>query len=315
MPEVAFRDAVPPGADRVLPDARPLRRREPGSRALSAASTTTSSADLQAAAEVAAARQLLVDNLDEIRQIVEVTCGPGFAHEADDCLAWVLIRLVDDDYLRLRKFRGEAPGRLFLRTVVLRLVRDYRILVWGKWQPSERARQLGVAAMRLERLIWRDGHAIDDAVAIVAQSTGADPGELREVVAELPVRPRRRFVAQSQAGDIESTGGVERRLIDARREEVERELKRHLREILGELDPTMRRLLRRHYRDGEKIRTLAREAGVSDGSFYARLRRCLQGVRAELRRRGVEASALEDLRWNDLELSFSSLLEDSSTHP
>jgi DNA-directed RNA polymerase specialized sigma24 family protein len=262
------------------------------------------------AAAISAARRLLLDNLDEIRRIVDVACGRGLAHEREDCFAWILVRLVDEDFERLRQYRGESPGRKFLRVVVLRLVRDYRISVWGRWAPSSRAQKLGYEAMRLERLIWRDGHTSEDAVAIAERSSQLSAAELQRLVEQLPVRTKPRLVHVRLAEDVESAGGVEGRLAAARQLVLERELERHLREILAGLEPSLRRLLRSHYRDGEKISVIARRDGKTDTAYYWRLRRCLRSIRAELRRRGLDAEAIEDLRWADLRLSFNSLMED-----
>lgn len=258
------------------------------------------------------AQKLLTEHLPLVRRTVELACGRGFAHEVEDCFAWVLVRLLENDYARVRRYRGDAPFRFYLRSVVIHLVRDYRVSVWGKWKSSVAARQLGWTALRLERLVWRDGHAADDAVAIVAQEDGLDPKELHRLLERIPARDaRHRFVEESLAEAVEATGEVESRVQHSRQRALESDLKRHLKEILAQEDPAVRQLLRSHYRDGEKIVEIARREGFSERRYYSQLARTLKKIRRELLLRGIEESALEELRWQKLELSFTSLFGDT----
>lgn len=268
--------------------------------------------DRDLALEIGEAKELLLQHVDLVRRVVHIACSRGFSHEADDCLAWVMMRLLENDYARVRRYRGSAPFSSYLRSVVLHLARDYRVSVWGKWQSSTVARRLGLAALRLERLVWRDGHSVDDAVAFVAQQQGEDPEDLYRLWEQIPPRTvRHTFVEATLIEDLRSMGDAESRVLGNRQRELEGDLKRHLKEILAKEDPEVRRLLRAHYRDGLQIAEIARREGESRRKYYSQLARSLKRIRRELLERGIEERALEDLRWQRLELSFSSVLGES----
>jgi hypothetical protein len=44
---------------------------------------------------------------------------------------------------------------------------DYRNRLWGKWRPSAEAKRLGPTAILIERLVARDGWAVDQVIEMV----------------------------------------------------------------------------------------------------------------------------------------------------
>lgn len=62
-------------------------------------------------------------------------------HEAEELRSWALFRLVEDDYQVLARWEGRSSISTYLTVVLVKLMRDYRIHLWGKWRPSAVARR------------------------------------------------------------------------------------------------------------------------------------------------------------------------------
>ena len=109
--------------------------------------------------------------------------------------------LIDDDYAVLRKFRGKSLLKTYLSTVIANLFRDHLIRKHGKWRPSAMARRRGREAAQLERLLFRDGLSVTEAVEILKRNAGVEQSreELTTLAAELPVRLRSRCRQTSAA--------------------------------------------------------------------------------------------------------------------
>src|SRR6476661_8828077 len=86
--------------------------------------------------------------------------------DAEDFSQWVHLTLLERNYAPLTQFCGRSSRQAYLRVVVRRLLLDWRNMRFGKWRPSSWARRHGPAAMDLDRLLTRDHHSIDEAVAI-----------------------------------------------------------------------------------------------------------------------------------------------------
>jgi RNA polymerase sigma factor (sigma-70 family) len=126
--------------------------------------------------------------------------------EADDFQSWVKEKLLENDCAIIGKYRGESSLRTYLAAVISKLFLDYRIHNWGKWRTSAEARRLGPLAMRLERMLGRDGHTIDEAIMMLR--TGGDErtaeSEIRRLAAKLTLRPNPRRPVHAVPADAVS---------------------------------------------------------------------------------------------------------------
>src|SRR5688572_6731090 len=93
---------------------------------------------------------LFLDNLSLIERLAgAVARRQGIrGAEVDDFVSGVKLRLVEDDYAVLRKFRGESTLATYLAVVIAMLAREQRVQQLGRWRPSAVARQLGPLAVR-----------------------------------------------------------------------------------------------------------------------------------------------------------------------
>lgn len=83
----------------------------------------------------------------------------------------VFLKLVENDYAALRRFHGASSLRTYLTVVAQRVLLDYRNREWGRWRASAAAIRIGPLAVRLERLITRDGLSAAEAITAI----GGDP--------------------------------------------------------------------------------------------------------------------------------------------
>lgn len=254
------------------------------------------------------AEQLFLSQLPLIERIVASICRRKccFGDEAEDFGQWVKLRLIEDDYAVLRKFRGRSKLSTYLNTVVHNLFRDYRIAKWGKWRPSAAAKRLGEVAMQLETLTGRDGHSLDDAVEILRTNFGVEtpPAELEAIAARLPARVRRRFVGEEALERLATNDGVEACVADgelaASRERLEEALGGALEELPGE----DRLILKLRFQDGFTVRQVAEALRTEPRPLYTRFERCLRRLRGALEARGVTAEETRELvGWERLELN------------
>src|SRR5215471_8489012 len=142
--------------------------------------------------------QLFLTNLPTIEALVQMVARQQRMTwaEAEEFASIVRLRLIENDYAILRKFRGGSSLRTYLTVVIARQALDYRDACWGRWRPSRAARRLGRAAVALEKLIVRDGLTVDEAWRLLPDAPAiADPRPLRAFAAGLQPRLRRHYVS------------------------------------------------------------------------------------------------------------------------
>lgn len=82
------------------------------------------------------------------------------ASDSEDFHSYAWVQLLEGNCRRIARFRGDCPFSAFLRIVLNRVLLDYRVAAWGRWRPSQEARQDGPQAIELERLVLRDGYPL-----------------------------------------------------------------------------------------------------------------------------------------------------------
>ena len=244
-----------------------------------------------------AARQeleaLFLSHLGAIERIAGAICRRhGMAgDDAADFSSWVKLKLVENDYSVLGKFRGESALGTYLTVVIAMLARDYRVQRWGRWRPSAAARRRGRIAVQLETLVYRDGHPLDQAAEVLRTrgETLLSDRELATVFSELPVRsPLRPLEVGAEPLTAipapEITDDAERYQIDAT-----------LRGALNLLPAEDRVILRMRYWEAMSVADIARALSVEQKPLYRRIDRALGALRQQMEASGLsrqEALAL-----------------------
>ncbi len=258
-------------------------------------------------------RRLLERNVGTIRRMAlqaAARCSLG-ADDAEEFVSHVYLRLIDNDYRLLRRFRGDSPLESYLSAVILNLARDYRIALWGKWRPSAIAQRLGRTAMRLEQLLYRDAYPFSQAVRLLGENlgVGASHRRLAQIVRRLPRRTRRVPVRDPEAVPLATTGRVEQPLEARRLRRASADVRAALREAIASLPEEDVRLLRARFIDGLTVAAIARSTGENQRRLYGRFNAILKRLRETLARRiDGPAEAIEVSAWRGSELDLSSLL-------
>jgi RNA polymerase sigma factor (sigma-70 family) len=217
--------------------------------------------------------------------------------ETEDFVSTVRLKLLENEYEVIRKFRGNSSFRTYLTTVVARLMLDYQNHLWGKWRPSAEAERLGPAAVRLEMHMVRDGLTFDEACEVLRTNEGValSVPELEAIKVRLPSHtPPRRMLSEEELADrpADSESPVESLL--------GREASERRREILGLLEEALARLpeedrLIARMRGEFKVVQIAKALGLEQKPLYRRIERILAALRADLIAHGVTAEEIAEI--------------------
>src|SRR5262245_13538187 len=145
-----------------------------------------------------------------IERLIAWVCARRGLRSADaqDFASTVKLRVVENDYEILGKFEGRSSFQTYLAVVINRMYLDFQAERFGKWRHSAEARRRGPVALRLERLVYRDGYTFDEAAGILQtnENVPLSRDELHAIFVELPCRPSRRAKAIASAHEASTNG-------------------------------------------------------------------------------------------------------------
>jgi RNA polymerase sigma factor (sigma-70 family) len=213
------------------------------------------------------------------------------ADDADDFAQYVHLKLLERQDDVFERFSGRSSLKTFLTVVVSRLLLDWQRAMLGKWRPSAAAMRLGPVAIRLDRLIYRDGLSAAEAIAHVENGSSLPRTDLWRLAARLPEHHPRRFVADTLLDSVASTPFIDP-IERYQRAQAEATIRRQLRAALDELSPGDRRLIVARYINGQTIPVVARTLGAEPKALYRRCDRVLDLLRRRLER--ARQSGLSD---------------------
>jgi len=249
--------------------------------------------------ERTAREELFRAHLPQIERVIAAICRRWgwFGDQADDFAQEVKLKLIEDDYAVLRRFRGKSRLKTFLYAVIHNLARDYLVRRHGKWRPSRAARRGGAIAIRLDVLLHRDRRPIEEAIEILRFNLGASesPDELRRLAAELPPHYPRHLEDQEALPEQRAPDDPEEAATAAERRRAAAHAEAALEEALAVFDAEDRLILKLHFGDGFSLAAVARRLGLEQKPLYRRRQRCLERLRRELERRGVGRRQLGEL--------------------
>lgn len=236
-------------------------------------------------------QSIFLDALPLIDRIVHAVARRGGLSEDEraDFASMVSLRLIEDDYRVFRKFEQRASLATFLNVVVNHLFIDYRNARWGRWRPSAVAKRMGPLAMRLERLLFRDGCSMTEALnALSTAEEMPDEPDLMRLASQLPVRTPVRTVADTQLWRV----AAEQQTDDAvLAEEADRETQateRIVNEVLRRLSPEDQTICRLIYWENFTVAEVARALRLPQKPLYRRIERLKSAMRAALESKGID---------------------------
>jgi RNA polymerase sigma factor (sigma-70 family) len=199
--------------------------------------------------------------------------------QAEDFAQWVHLTLLERNYAPLARFAGRSSLQTYLTVVVRRLLIDWRNAEQGKWRPSAWARDTGGIAIDLDRLIRRDGHSVDEAMAILQQRPDCPaPVLLRDLLQQLPRRVRRREVPYEE-GKVHAASAFQDPIETQQASIAKRHLLRLLRRAFQQLPPADRDLLRLRFGQNLPVVSIACRLGVPAKGLYRRIDRVVASLR------------------------------------
>lgn len=248
---------------------------------------------------VSPGRALLEAQYDLIqKKLLQLSRRSGLPeHEAEEFRSWALFKLVEDDSRVLASWEGRSSFPTFLTVVLVNLMRDYRARIWGKWRPSAAARRQGHEAILLERLCFRDGLPLDEAIERMRteHEVSLSQTELERIAASLTQRMKRWQVSEEELLRIPVDGQVESRIEEAERSFTEEELRVLLTPLLKSLSTENRLLFKLHYWDGLSVAAISPLLGRPQRELYLARDKCLKKIRRSLAEAGLSSERVRAL--------------------
>ena len=245
--------------------------------------------------------QFFLDNLPLINSATAFVCGKyGLkGADAEDFRSVVMIKLIEDDYAVLRKFENRCSLKTYLVIVIKRHYADQMIHEMGKWRPSVRARQLGDAAILMERLRSRDGLGHAEALAIVRQKhTELDSRALEAIASSIVTWrvPRVEEVERTEEMPEPASGiSAEDELLMSERKEAECRTSAIVNQELARLTAEDRLIMKLRYLDAMKVSAMAERLKVDQKQLYRRIERLGAKLKEALLAAGIKISDIRDM--------------------
>ncbi|MDB4916619.1 MAG: polymerase sigma factor, sigma-70 family [Gemmatimonadetes bacterium] len=217
---------------------------------------------------------------------------------AEEFAAWAKMRLIEDDYAILGKFRGDSSLPTYLTVVIAMLYREYRVQEWGRWRPSAAARRGGNLAVKLELLTQRDRIPLSHAGEMLRTSgeTRLSDRELGAMVAEFPGRtPLRPVQSGHVAPDVPAQSRADEAVDEAEHLTASHNAQRMLASALDSLPPEDRLIVRLHYMKDLSVADIARGLSLPQKPLYRRLDRALRTLRSRLEHSGLSSDTVRSL--------------------
>jgi RNA polymerase sigma factor for flagellar operon FliA len=240
-----------------------------------------------------AVERLFLEQLPAIERVIGALCRRHglTADDAEEFGSVARLKLIEDDFAVMRKFRGEASLPTYLTVVIARLLQEHRIARWGRWRPSAESRRRGNVAVLLETMVRRDGLRFDEAAERLRTSgeTALSDRELAVLLAALPHRAPLRpvEVASESAHDAPAAEQADDFIERDHIAREQRDVQDALQAALAELNPEEQVIVRMRFWEGLSVADAARALGHEQKPLYRRLERALEQMRSHLEQRGL----------------------------
>lgn len=239
--------------------------------------------------------------LPAIEQLARSLCRRyGLDHdETEDFVSTAKLKIVENDYAVLQKFRGDSSIKTYLAVVIATLMRERHVQIAGRWRPSAEARRLGSWAVRLETLVYRNGFTLREAGQQLRAGglTTLSDRELSGALSKLPRRtpPRTTTPVTEVPLAAPARDGPDTALLEQTKADVQRTAESALEFALDTLPPEDRVMVRLVFCNGMSVADTARILAVPQKPIYRRLPRLLESLRVELESAGVTTEHIRDL--------------------
>lgn len=237
--------------------------------------------------------------------------------EREDFASYAMLKLVENDYARVRKYRGDSSFRTYLTVVMQRLFLDFRTHKWGRWRPSTTAKRLGAIAVALETLLYRDGLDFTEAreTILTRSDTALSAEAIWDMALQLPRRPRAKRVDEDALANVGGPG-LEDRVVRREKATLLRRVESLLAEETGELTSEERAILKMRFEDERSVPEIAEALDLDSKALYAQIGRLLKRLRDALEASGLRWNEVEDLvELRDLNLDLERVFGTEPNQP
>jgi RNA polymerase sigma factor for flagellar operon FliA len=243
--------------------------------------------------------ELLVAHRQWIEKVAAITCRRNsvWGDDAEEFASLAMMKVIENDYAVLRKFRGECDLKTYLATVVVRRFHEYARERWGRWRHSAQAERLGQPAKDLEALVNRDGYTLNEAMEVLRTSgrTSASDGELVRLFAALPHRsPRPGSAGAAPLDALPAATRADDRVIAGEAEGRCRQVMEALFRALARLTPDDQVLVRGRFGEGRSVADIARGLRCEQAPLYRRSERLRDEVRRSMEAAGVSKEDVDE---------------------
>ena len=237
--------------------------------------------------------------------------------EREDFTSYAMLKLIENDYARLRKYRGDSSFRTYLTVVMQRLFLDYRTHKWGKWRPSTMAKRLGTTAVQLETLLYRDGIEFREAreVLLSRTDTALCGDALWDLATKLPRRERAKRVEEDALENVGDPGRQDY-VASGENETLIRDVESRLAEESARLTAEERAILKMRFDEGKSVPEIALALNLNPKALYATIGRLLKRLKDAIEASGVSWDELEEIvGLNDMNLDLERVFGSPSNPP
>ena len=275
--------------------------------------------------DVATCKRLLSEQIDYITKVCEKAAGQADAAyvqalagegghgylveragrlDKDELFVHVLDHLQEDDYRRLREFKGNSSITTYLTAIISRLVVDIVRSRTGRNRAKERAERFGELGLRTYELVIQRGHSIAEVVDILQTNHGiaATEAQLQSMLDEMQGRkPRHQSDAESETAwsDSGELVSIQRSTPEQKVSEKEQERRRReiLKQVLDSMSGEEKLIIRLRFpldeeKDPLEPVAIAKMLGITPQEVERRTRRILTSCRELLLKQGISLDAL-----------------------
>lgn len=211
--------------------------------------------------------------------------------DAEEFASWARARIIDGNYAVIRKYCGRSSLPTYLSVVIGNLFLDYRNSIWGRWRPSAAALRMGPLGIRIEELLYRDGHSLREATSVL-QSAGVtlSDTEIARLAAKIPLRERTSEVGLEKVGAASIVLDPPPPPTD---EDVE--IVRAIRAVLAQLPPEDQVIVRMRFWDDISVADIARTLRIEQKPLYRKLESIQKQLRTALAARGIDEARVAEV--------------------
>lgn len=240
------------------------------------------------------------DHLGEINEAISIICRKnGIAPaEEKDFSQHVHLQLIEDDYRKIRAYRGSSSFRTYLYTVISRILIDQ---VRTKWHPSTEAKRLGTTAVALEKLVYRNNYSVREACQVLSMdpSTAVTEQQAHDLLATVRARKPRPIRAEDSEEQLprvpDPAPDPEGHLARKQQRRREREVVDLIGTVLQAFSSEDKLLMKLVFIGGHKISEVARLLKKDERLVYRRTRSLLRNAKEALAAAGIGEADVRDI--------------------